>query len=296
MNLATKSSASSADEIGESGRAFQSLIVWGKQLPLQTFVLAMKVWNAIECWFLPRIVLGIRSSVSILALPLRPLYSSTSLLTFLLFLRDSHFNCQRMPVILPVTNLTARFCTLSNSSWRTTPGGPKPNCHIPGLGAPIRCFFYLLGHEYKLRLRNQRALLALVQTLLTCVFHLKSFVIVTPPRYLMLSTFSRSVPFKVYEAWIFLVRFLVSCIINAFDRLKSHTPIHCQQPNRSISLWSFIVSSSFLISQKQTQSSAQRSYFRLSVWCDIFYVQRKQEGAKSGALGDTRQNRSPVRF
>ena len=51
-----------------------------------------------------------------------------------------------------------------------------------------------------------------MQTLLTCVFHLKSLVIVTP-RYLMFSTFSRSVPSKVYEAWIFLIRFLVSCII-----------------------------------------------------------------------------------
>ena len=30
----TISSASSADEIRESGRAFQSLIVWGKKLPL----------------------------------------------------------------------------------------------------------------------------------------------------------------------------------------------------------------------------------------------------------------------
>ena len=34
VNLATQSSASSADEIRESGRAFQSLIVWGKKLPL----------------------------------------------------------------------------------------------------------------------------------------------------------------------------------------------------------------------------------------------------------------------
>ena len=50
-----------------------------------------------------------------------------------------------------------------------------------------------------------------MQTLLTCVFHLKSLAIVTL-RYLMLSTFSRSVPSKVYEAWIFLIRFLVSCI------------------------------------------------------------------------------------
>ena len=34
-----------------------------------------------------------------------------------------------------------------------------------------------------------------------CIFHLKSFVIVTP-RQLMLSTFLRTVPSNVYEAWI----------------------------------------------------------------------------------------------
>ena len=33
----------------------------------------MGVWNAIECWFLQRLVLGIMSSVGTLALPLRPL-------------------------------------------------------------------------------------------------------------------------------------------------------------------------------------------------------------------------------
>ena len=67
------------------------------------------------------------------------------------------------------------------------------------------------GQEYLFLLRNPRVMLALVQTLLTCVFHLKLLVIVTP-RYLMLSTFARSVPSNVYEAWI-LIRFLVSCII-----------------------------------------------------------------------------------
>ena len=46
---------------------------------------------------------GVRSSVGTLALLLRPLYSNISLLSFLLFLRDSHFNCPRMPVILPVS-------------------------------------------------------------------------------------------------------------------------------------------------------------------------------------------------
>ena len=33
-NLETQSSASSSDKIRGSGRAFQSLIVWGKKLPL----------------------------------------------------------------------------------------------------------------------------------------------------------------------------------------------------------------------------------------------------------------------
>ena len=39
------------------------------------------------------------SSVGTLALPLRPLYSNISLLSFLLFLRDSHFNCPKMPLL-----------------------------------------------------------------------------------------------------------------------------------------------------------------------------------------------------
>ena len=43
----------------------------------------------------------------------------------------------------------------------------------------------------------------------------------------MLSTFSRLVPSKVYEAWDLLDPF--SCQLHhiAFDRLKSHTPSCC---------------------------------------------------------------------
>ena len=205
----------------------------------------MGVWNAIECWFLQRLVLGIRSSVGTLALPLRPLYSNISLLSFLLFLRDSHFNCPRMSVILPAF---ARFLILPGE-LHLGGGGPKPNCHNLGLGAPI---FYKLpilppgGKNISFSLRNPRVLLALVQTLLTCVFHLKSHVIVTP-RYLMLSTFSRLVPSKVYEAWIFLIRFLVSCIILHLTGWNLIPHFLAQEPNRSISLWSFIVSFSSFI-------------------------------------------------
>ena len=74
---------------------------------------------------------GIRSSVGTLALPLRPFYSNISLLSFLLFLRDSHFNRPRMQSYSQFHNcnylsqIWQRFCTLSNSSWRTTPGGSQ---------------------------------------------------------------------------------------------------------------------------------------------------------------------------
>ena len=36
--------------------------------------------------------------------------------------------------------------------------------------------------------------------------------------------------------------------------------------------------------------------FTFNIWWDVIYVQREQQGTKNGALGDTRQNRSPVRF
>ena len=48
---------------------------------------------------------SIASLRSILTLPFRPLYNNMSLLSLLRFLRDSHFKCSRMPVMLPVSKL-----------------------------------------------------------------------------------------------------------------------------------------------------------------------------------------------
>ena len=45
--------------------------------------------NKVICWYI--------------GFTCKTLYSNISLLSFLLFLRDSHFNCTRMPVILPVS-------------------------------------------------------------------------------------------------------------------------------------------------------------------------------------------------
>ena len=142
MNLATQFSASPLDEIRESGRAFQSLIVWGKKLLLYTSVLAIGVWNAIECWFLQRLVLGIRSSIGTLALPLRPLYSNISLLSFFLGIPiltvqecqsySQFHNCNYLSQIWQ--RAFARFLILPGELHL---GDPKPNCHNLGLGAPI---------------------------------------------------------------------------------------------------------------------------------------------------------------
>ena len=106
----------------------------------------MGVCNDTKCELLPHLVLGIRSSVGILAFPFRPLYSSTSLLSFLLFLQDSHFNCPRMPVVLPFHNCNylLHFC-----SFLILPEELHPNqtsiLHDRAHQSFISCFFYLLG-------------------------------------------------------------------------------------------------------------------------------------------------------
>ena len=73
----------------------------------------------------------------------------------------------------------------------------------------ISCFFYLLGTRIYVSPQKSKGPVSLSANI---AYMCKSFAIVTP-RYLVLSTFSMTVRSKVYEAWIFLIRFLVSCII-----------------------------------------------------------------------------------
>ena len=89
---------------------------------------------------------------------------------------------------------------------------------------------------------------------------------------------------------------LFSCQLHhiAFDRLKSHTPFPCPGTQLikiplkfyCVFILNFIIANTVI---------SKKSYFRLNIWWDVIYVQREQ-GTKNGALGDTRQNRSPVRF
>ena len=82
----------------------------------------------------------------------------------------------------------------------------------------------------------------------------------------------------------------------AFDRLKSHTPLPCpgtQSINIPLKFHCVYFILNFTIANTVI---SKKSYFRLNIWWDVIYVQREQQGTKNGALGDTRQDRSPVRF
>ena len=112
----------------------------------------MGVWNAFECWFLPRLVFGISSSVGILALPLRPLYSNISLLSFLLFLRIPNLTVQECQSYsqFHICNFLSQIWLRAVAHFLILPeelhlGVPKLNCHTPGPGTPILCKLLLLA-------------------------------------------------------------------------------------------------------------------------------------------------------
>ena len=89
------------------------------------------------------------------------------------------------------------------------------------IGSFVSCFFHILGQEKRFRLKKPRVLLALEHTFLICEFHFKSLAIVTP-RYLMLSTFSRTVEYPLAyikhqssDVSLFLLQFTISLLHNA---------------------------------------------------------------------------------
>ena len=129
--------------------------------------------------------------------------------------------------------------------------------------------------------------------LLMTVFAIVKSLVIALQRYLMLSTFSRSVPQCI---WSMDLLDPFSCQLHhiAFDRLKSHTPFPCpgtQSINIPLKFYCVFFILNFTIANTVIR---KKSYFRLNIWC--LYVQREQQGTNNGALRDTRQNRSPVRL
>ena len=129
--------------------------------------------------------------------PFRHLYNKISLISFLLFLMDSHFSCQacqsysqfhRHNFLSQTSSHNFDLFFLINPEFLSMWVPYSRTGHTRPLQAAS---FTSWGKENKVRLKNPRVLFALVQILLICVFHLNSFVIVTP-RNLMLSTFVKN--------------------------------------------------------------------------------------------------------
>ena len=73
----------------------------------------------------------------------------------------------------------------------------------------------------------------------------------------------------------------------------SHTPLPCpgtQSMDIPLKFHCVFFILNFTIANKVI---SKKSYFRLNIWWDDIYVQREQQETKNG---DTRQNRSPIRF
>ena len=100
----------------------------------------------------PNQVDKVRSSVGILALPFRPLYNNMSLRSLLRFLKDSHFKCSTMLVILQFHNCSS----LLQSS------------------GSISNFIELVLKAYTRRVPNRTAVLQVwaQQSFVCCVFYL----------------------------------------------------------------------------------------------------------------------------
>ena len=122
----------------------------------------------------------------------------------------------------------------------------------------ICCPFYLLWTSVKISSQEAKGPISLGANVTDVCIPSQSFVIVVP-RYLIRSTFSRTVPFRGYEAWVFLIRFIVICIILHLQGWNFKPHFLAQHPNNywTISFWKFNVSSVSLISRQQTQPSAK---------------------------------------
>ena len=103
----------------------------------------MGIWNVIECWFLQCLVLGIRSSVRTLALPLRPLYSTRAQSDFTPFTTTHCFLKQRKESIH--FNVLQSIPQLNNLLLRSSWGGvsnafSKSNMNCVNLSSIVQDF------------------------------------------------------------------------------------------------------------------------------------------------------------
>ena len=117
-----------------------------------------------------------------------------------------------------------------------------------------------------------------------CVFNRKSSVIVTP-RYLMLSTFSRTVPSKSIWSMDLFYPFPSYLHHIAFDRLKSHTPFPCPA---SQLIYIFLKLQCVLCILNFSVANTvicKESYFRINVYLDIIMYKDNNKGPRTVPCG-----------
>ena len=152
---------------------------------------------------------------------------------------------------------------------------PKQNFHTPGPDAPVLCKLsplHLGDKEINIAWGNQGFLLAYLQILLTCIFHLKSSV------FSILSTFWRMLPTRQLHHI-------------AFDGLESHTDSislsrsHCLQFHCVLLFHNFTIADTII---------GKKPYFGLkSVEIPLIYNENSKV-PKTVPCGTTWRNWSPI--
>ena len=101
----------------------------------------------------------------------------------------------------------------------------------------LSCFFHILGAGEKSSPQESKDSVGLSASIADTLFHLKSLV---TPRYLMFSTFSRTVPsIKGIGSLNFICNFFVSCIMLHLTGWNLIPHFLAQLPNQSIFLLKF---------------------------------------------------------
>ena len=96
------------------------------------------------------------------------------------------------------------------------------------------------------------------------------------------------------KSWVFLICFLVSCIILHLTGWNLIPHFLAQEPNRSISLWSFIVF--FILNFTIANSHQQKVLFQTQYLMRCHLCTERITRDQERCPWDTRQNWSPVRF
>ena len=153
----------------------------------------------------------------------------------------------------------------------------------------------LVDKRKEICLRKPRVLLALAQTLLTCI---PSQIICDSDPPPLLDVFDIFEDCSLQSIWSVALFDPFLCYFHhiTFKRLKFHPPFSCPAYKSIYTFLKFHCVFCILNFSVANTVIRKESYFRINICWDIINVQRKQQGTKDSTLWDTRENRDPIRF